>query len=88
MLKTTFKDLSAKIEESHVAANLQRRALGETFKLTDPAPVPERPFTPDRRLYTAIGAASGLAAGLLLFFTWPRGLFKKKRPGVVAPAEA
>ena len=88
VLKTTFKDLFSKIEESRQAVALQRRAIGETLRLVDPARLPERPFSPDRRIYAAIGAAIGLAAGLLLFFAWPRGLFTKKRPGVVAPAEA
>jgi uncharacterized protein involved in exopolysaccharide biosynthesis len=88
VLKTTFKDLFSKIQESRLAVALQRRAIGETLKLVDPARVPERPFSPDRRIYAALGAAIGFAAGLLLFFAWPRGLFRKKRHGVVVPAEA
>ena len=88
VLKTTFKDLFSKIEESRLAVALQQRQVGETLRLIDPARVPERPFSPDHRIYAAIGAAIGLAAGLLLFFAWPRGLFTRKRPGVVVPAEA
>jgi len=88
VLKTTFKDLSSKIEESRLAVALQRRAIGANLKVVDPARLPERPFSPDRRMYAAIGAAIGLAAGLLLFFAWPRGLFRRKRPGVVVPAQA
>ena len=88
VLKTTFKDLFSKIEESRLAVALQQRQIGETLRLIDPARVPERPISPDHRIYAAIGAATGFAAGLLLFFVWPRGLFRKKRPGVVVPAEA
>src|SRR4030095_8081016 len=88
VLKTTFKDLSSKIEESRLAFDLQRRQIGEQFKLLDPASMPQRPFSPDRRIHAASGAANGHAAGLLLFFAWPRRLFRKKRPGVVVPAEA
>jgi uncharacterized protein involved in exopolysaccharide biosynthesis len=88
VLKTTFKDLSSKLEESHAVLALQRRPGGETLAVVDAAEVPEQPFSPDRRIYTAIGATTGLAAGLFLFFAWPRGLFRKKGPGVVVPAEA
>ncbi len=35
-----------------MAANVERRQIGEQFKVIDPARVPERPFSPDRsRLY-------------------------------------
>ena len=60
-----------------MAANLQRGLLGQMFTLTEPAAMPERPLSPDRRIYTAIGAATGLAAGLLLFVASPRGPFRK-----------
>ena len=47
--QATFKDLLAKIEESRLAANLERRQIGEQFKLLDPARLPERPIAPDWR---------------------------------------
>ena len=40
--QTTFKDLLTKIDESRIAANLERRQIGEQFKLLDPARLPER----------------------------------------------
>ena len=65
VLQTTFKDLLAKIEESRIATNLERRQIGEQFKLLDQARMPERPIAPDWREYVATGAGAGAAAGLL-----------------------
>ena len=49
-----------------MAANLERRQVGEQFKLLDPARLPERPFTPDRFRLTAMGVVAGIAIGLAL----------------------
>jgi polysaccharide chain length determinant protein (PEP-CTERM system associated) len=64
-LQTTYQDLLAKREESKLAANIERRNIGEQFKVLDPARLPERPFTPNRPLITAGGAVGGLALGAL-----------------------
>jgi polysaccharide chain length determinant protein (PEP-CTERM system associated) len=61
-----YTDLLAKKEDSKMAANLENRQIGEQFKVIDPARIPERPFSPDRTRYNAMGAAAGLAIGLLL----------------------
>lgn len=63
-LQEIYSDLLQKNEESKVAANLERRQIGEQFKLLDPASMPERPFSPDRPLINLIGAACGLIVGL------------------------
>ena len=63
-LQTTYQSLLAKREESKIAANLERRNIGEQFKVLDPARVPERPFSPNRLLIDLGGAAAGLALGL------------------------
>ena len=39
-LQTTYQSLLAKREESKIAANLERRNIGEQFKVLDPARVP------------------------------------------------
>jgi len=65
-LQTTYQSLLAKREESNLAANLERRSIGEQFRILDPARVPERPFSPNQLMITAGGAAGGLALGLLL----------------------
>ena len=65
-LQKTYQDMLAKSEDSKVAANLERRQIGEQFKVLDPARVPERPVSPDRLRINAMGAALGLGLGVLL----------------------
>ena len=65
-LQNTYSGLLAKREESKIAANLERRNIGEQFKVVDPARVPEHPFLPNRPLISLTGAAGGLAIGVLL----------------------
>ena len=88
VLQTTFKDLLAKIEESRIAANLERRQIGEQFKLLDPARLPERPIAPDWREYVGIGAGAGAAIGVLVLLLGPTRSSRKRRetPHAEAPA--
>ena len=65
-VQATYQNLLAKREEAGLAANLQRRNIGEQFKILDPARVPERPFSPNRVLIYLGGAGAGLVLGLLL----------------------
>jgi polysaccharide chain length determinant protein (PEP-CTERM system associated) len=63
-LQQTYRGLLAKKQESQISANLERRQIGEQFKILDPARLPERPYSPDRpRLYTM-----GLLGSLLFGF--------------------
>jgi polysaccharide chain length determinant protein (PEP-CTERM system associated) len=64
--QAAYKDLLAKSEQARVASNLERRQVGEQFRILDPARVPVTPVGPNRRLITGIGTAAGLALGLLL----------------------
>jgi len=64
-LQTSYQSLLAKREESKLAANLERRNIGEQFKVLDPARVPERPYSPNRILITGGGAGAGLIIGIL-----------------------
>jgi polysaccharide chain length determinant protein (PEP-CTERM system associated) len=68
-----YSSLLTRKEDAQLAANLESRQIGETFRLLDPARVPERPYSPDRTRLTAIGLAAGLAIGgvlvLLLEYT-------------------
>ena len=51
-LQQSYRTLLQKKEESKISANLERRQIGEQFKILDPARMPERPTSPDRpRLY-------------------------------------
>jgi polysaccharide chain length determinant protein (PEP-CTERM system associated) len=63
-LQTMYTNLLGKREESRIAANLERRQIGETFKLLDPARVPERPFSPNRELINLTGMLAGIVLGL------------------------
>ena len=69
-LQQSYRNLLEKKEESQISANLEKRQIGEQFKILDPARMPERPASPDRpRLYVmamlaalAIGLAAAAAA--------------------------
>jgi protein tyrosine kinase modulator len=65
-LQATYASLLAKKEDSKLAANLERRQVGEQFRVLDPASLPERPYNRRERLaFTALGAVGGLVLGLL-----------------------
>lgn len=65
-LQASYQSLLVKREEARLAANLQRRNIGEQFKVLDPAKAPERPFSPNRMLIDIGGAGGGLFIGLLI----------------------
>lgn len=68
-LQTSYKALLGKKEESQISANLERRQIGEQFRILDPARLPEKPASPNRpRLYLA-GIVGALAIGLALATT-------------------
>ena len=46
---------SPRSEDSKIAANLERRQIGEQFKMLDPARLPEQPFSPNRLQINLIG---------------------------------
>jgi uncharacterized protein involved in exopolysaccharide biosynthesis len=65
-LQNSYQNLLAKKEDSKIAANLERRQIGEQFKLLDPARLPEKPFSPNRQTLNLFGLFGGLAVGLAL----------------------
>ena len=66
-LDATYKSLLKKKEDSQLAANVERRQIGETFRIIDPASLPERPFNQMRRLQVILGGAlGGLVLGLAM----------------------
>ena len=62
-IQQTYSSLLSKKEESQIAANLERRQIGEQFKILDPARLPERPSSPNRPRLYLLGAISALAFG-------------------------
>jgi polysaccharide chain length determinant protein (PEP-CTERM system associated) len=64
-LQETYASLLKKREESKLAANLERRQIGEQFKVLDPASLPEKPYNQKKRLTVLVGGAiGGLMFGL------------------------
>lgn len=59
----TYKALLQKKEESQMAANLEKRQIGEQFKILDPARMPEKPASPDRPRLYLIAALVAILAG-------------------------
>lgn len=65
-LQETYRGLLQKSEESKVAANLERRQIGEQFRVLDPARVPTKPMSPQRMFVNLGGLALGIVLGLAL----------------------
>jgi protein tyrosine kinase modulator len=63
-LQKSYESLLSRKEDSKIAANLERRQIGEQFKILDPAVEPERPVSPQRMQLDIGGALFGLAFGL------------------------
>jgi len=63
-LQKTYTSLLARREDSKTAADLERRQIGEQFRVLDPARAPEKPTSPNRPQLYAMGFALGLAVGL------------------------
>jgi polysaccharide chain length determinant protein (PEP-CTERM system associated) len=79
-VQATYQNLLVKREEATLAANLERRNIGEQFKVLDPARIPERPFSPNRLLINVGGAGGGLALAILIigFLEYRDSSFKRE----------
>jgi polysaccharide chain length determinant protein (PEP-CTERM system associated) len=62
----TYTSLLAKKQDTQIAANLERRQIGEQFRILDPARLPTRPATPNRPRYYTFGIVAGIGLGLTL----------------------
>lgn len=65
-LQGMYQSLLAKKQDSQISANLERRQIGEQFRVLDPARLPPRPFTPNRPRFYAMGVIGGLGLGIML----------------------
>jgi polysaccharide chain length determinant protein (PEP-CTERM system associated) len=63
-LRDRYQQLLSKREDARIAANLERRQIGEQFKIIDAARMPERPESPNRPRILLLGLLGGLAFGL------------------------
>lgn len=59
-LQVVYREMLSKKEDSKVAANLERRQIGEQFKILDPARLPERPTSPNRIRMNVLGVVFAL----------------------------
>jgi capsular polysaccharide biosynthesis protein len=67
ILKKNYGDLVTKREDSKLAANLERRQIGQQFRILDQASLPQKPTNEMKRLATIFGGAgAGLVFGLAL----------------------
>jgi polysaccharide chain length determinant protein (PEP-CTERM system associated) len=64
--QAAYKDLLSKSEQSKVAVQLERRQIGEQFRVLDPARPPVRPTGITRLQVNAIGAFLGVVLGVVL----------------------
>jgi polysaccharide chain length determinant protein (PEP-CTERM system associated) len=65
-LQTAYATLLMKREDSKIAANLERRQIGEQFRILDPASLPQKPSNRVQRAgLIASGGLVGLVLGLL-----------------------
>jgi protein tyrosine kinase modulator len=66
-LQAAYTSLLTKREDSMIAANLERRQIGEQFRILDPASRPEKASNQRQRLaIMSAGAGLGLVLGLLV----------------------
>ncbi len=64
-LQETYSSLLTKREESKLAANLERRQIGEQFKILDPASLPEKASNQVQRYgFVLAGPLAGLLLGI------------------------
>ena len=63
LMKANYQSLLDKKIQAQMAENLERRRLGEQYKVLDPARVPEKPFKPNRQRIMLFGALLGLLVG-------------------------
>jgi uncharacterized protein involved in exopolysaccharide biosynthesis len=65
VLEDEYKNLIVKAEAAQLAVSMERRQIGEQFKIIDAAELPERPASPTMPRYVVIGTIAGLAFGLV-----------------------
>jgi polysaccharide chain length determinant protein (PEP-CTERM system associated) len=65
-LQASYRGLLSKKQDSQISANLERRQIGEQFRILDAARLPSRPDSPNRPRFYGMGVVAGLGIGLAL----------------------
>lgn len=65
-LVTSFRDFSVRRQQAAVQANLERKQLGENFRILESAFPAARPGSPNRVLMLFVGVIIGLGAGVAM----------------------
>jgi uncharacterized protein involved in exopolysaccharide biosynthesis len=65
-LQDRYLSILRKLEDATLAVNMERRQIGEQFRIIEGARMPEMPIGPARLPFLAQGALGGLASSLLL----------------------
>jgi uncharacterized protein involved in exopolysaccharide biosynthesis len=60
----SYRTLLQKKEDSEMSANLEKRQIGETFRVLDPARLPEKPVSPARPQLYLIAILGAIALGI------------------------
>jgi uncharacterized protein involved in exopolysaccharide biosynthesis len=66
VLKDSYRTLLQKQLDARIGANLERRQIGEQFKVLDPARLPESPVGPSKTAVNLGGTLVGLAFGVVM----------------------
>ena len=64
LAQQNYADLESKKTQAALATQLVQNQQGEQFRIVDPASLPTRPYSPDRRKLGMLGAGLGLALGV------------------------
>jgi uncharacterized protein involved in exopolysaccharide biosynthesis len=66
VMKDSYRALLKKQLDARVGANLERRQIGEQFKILDPPRLPETPVGPSKVAVNVGGTLAGLGFGLVM----------------------
>jgi uncharacterized protein involved in exopolysaccharide biosynthesis len=66
VMKESYRALLQKQLDARVGANLERRQIGEQFKILDPARLPEAPVGPSKTTVNLAGTLAGLGFGVVM----------------------
>jgi uncharacterized protein involved in exopolysaccharide biosynthesis len=85
VMEEGYKTLLVKREDARMAQDLERRTIGEQFRIIDPPRLPARPLGPSRLAVNVGGGFAGLALGLVLVGVRSRS---KQTPGELKSPES